>query len=135
MCIGKISSQMLSKQSMYGVTLYGSSGLSSGLDPRQKANMFWSSLVGEIHVLHNAVRSYIIQYIMYCTGELGYDGPLYDGFLHMMDDILGTSALHIKYSSYVYDGFGIWRTNFPGPIESVISKFTCISIWQDIMYN
>ena len=60
------------------------------------------------------------------TGELGYDGPLYDGFLHMTDDILGPSPMHIKYSSYVCDGFCIWRTNFPGPIESVISKFTCI---------
>ena len=60
------------------------------------------------------------------TGELGYDGPLYNGFLHMTDDMLGTSPMHIKYSSYVYDGFCIWRTHFPGPIESVISKFTCI---------
>ena len=59
------------------------------------------------------------------TGELGYDGPLYDGFLHMTDDMLGPSPLQIKYSSYVYDGFCILRTNFPGPIESVISKFTC----------
>ena len=41
------------------------------------------------------------------TGELGYDGPLYDGFLHMMDDMLGPSLMHIKYSSYVYDGFCI----------------------------
>ena len=39
--------------------------------------------------------------------------------------MLGLSPMHIKYSSYVYDGFCIWRTNFPGPIESVISKFTC----------
>ena len=38
-----------------------------------------------------------------CTGELGYDGPLYDGFLHMTDDRLGPSPMHIKYSSYVYD--------------------------------
>ena len=59
------------------------------------------------------------------TGELGYDGPLYDGFLHMTDDMLGPSPMHIKYSSYVYDRFCIRRTNFPGPIESVISKFTC----------
>ena len=59
------------------------------------------------------------------TGELGYDGPLYDGFLHMTDNMLGHSPMHIKYLSYVYDGFCIWRTNFPGPIESVISKFTC----------
>ena len=36
------------------------------------------------------------------TGELGYDGPLYDGFLHMTDDMLGPSLMHIKYSSYVY---------------------------------
>ena len=41
------------------------------------------------------------------TGELGYDGPLYDGLLHMTDDMLGPSPMHIKYSSYVYDGFCI----------------------------
>ena len=41
------------------------------------------------------------------TGELGYDGPLYDGFLHMTDDMLGSSPIHIKYSSYVYDRFCI----------------------------
>ena len=41
------------------------------------------------------------------TGELGYDGPLYDGFLHKTDDMLGHSPMHIKYSSYVYDGFCI----------------------------
>ena len=41
------------------------------------------------------------------TGELGYDRPLYDGPLHMTDDMLGPSQLHIKYSSYVYDGFCI----------------------------
>ena len=41
------------------------------------------------------------------TGELGYDGPLYDGFLHMTDDMLGPSLMHIKYLSYVYDGFCI----------------------------
>ena len=40
-------------------------------------------------------------------GELGYDGPLYDGFLHMTDDMLGPSPMHIMYSSYVYDGFCI----------------------------
>ena len=66
------------------------------------------------------------------TGELGYDGPLYDGFLHMTDDMLGPSPMHIKYSSYVYDGYCIWRTNFPGPIESVISKFTCSSVLMNI---
>ena len=41
------------------------------------------------------------------TGKLGYDGPLYDGFLHMTDDMLGPSPMHIMYSSYVYDGFCI----------------------------
>ena len=41
------------------------------------------------------------------TGELGYDGPLYDGSLHMTDDMLGPSPMHITYSSYVYDGFCI----------------------------
>ena len=41
------------------------------------------------------------------TGEPGYDGPLYDGFLHMTDDMLGPSPMHINYSSYVYDGFCI----------------------------
>ena len=46
----------------------------------------------------------------------------------MTDDMLGPSPMHIKYSSYVYDGFCIQRTNFPGPIESVISKFTCICL-------
>ena len=35
------------------------------------------------------------------TGELGYDRPLYDGFLHMTDDMLRPSPMHIKYSSYV----------------------------------
>ena len=41
------------------------------------------------------------------AGELGYDGPLYGRFLHMTDDMLGPSPMHIKYSSYVYDGFCI----------------------------
>ena len=40
-------------------------------------------------------------------GELGYDGPLYDGKLHTTDDMLDPSPMHIKYSSYVYDGFCI----------------------------
>ena len=35
------------------------------------------------------------------TGELGYDGPLYDGLLSMTDDMLGPNPLHIKYVSYV----------------------------------
>ena len=41
------------------------------------------------------------------TGELGYDGPLYGGLLAMTDDMLGPSHMHIKYVSYVYDGFCI----------------------------
>ena len=45
-------------------------------------------------------------YLIY-TGELGYDRPLYDGFLHMTDNMLGPSPMHIKYLSYVYDGFCI----------------------------
>ena len=61
------------------------------------------------------------------TGELGYDGLLYDRLLSMTDDMLGPSPMHIKYVSYVYDGFCIRRTNFPGPIESVISRFTSIT--------
>ena len=69
------------------------------------------------------------------TGELGYDGPLYDGFLHMTDDMLGPSPMHIKYSSYVYDGFCIWQNNFPGPIESVISKFTCTKSFDFSWYS
>ena len=52
---------------------------------------------------------YIYVHILLCmyeyTCELGYDGPLYDGFLHMTDDMLGPSPMHIKYSSYVYDQF------------------------------
>ena len=42
---------------------------------------------------------------MHNTGELGYDEPLYDRFLHMTDGMLGPSPMHVKYSSYVYDGF------------------------------
>ena len=45
--------------------------------------------------------------VMKCTGELGYDGPLYDGFLHMTDDMLCPSPMHIKDLSYVYDRFCI----------------------------
>ena len=53
---------------------------------------------------------YNIELLSTGTGELGYDGPLYDGFLHMTDNMLGPSSMHIKYSSYVcttdfaYDG-------------------------------
>ena len=37
----------------------------------------------------------ISEYDCGSTGELGYDGPLYDGSLHMMDDMLGPSLMHI----------------------------------------
>ena len=30
------------------------------------------------------------------TGELGYDGPLYDGFLHMTDDMLGLIITEVR---------------------------------------
>ena len=33
----------------------------------------------------------------YNIGELGYDGPLFNGFLHMTDDMLGPSPINIKY--------------------------------------
>ena len=41
------------------------------------------------------------------TGELGYDGPLYNRLLSMTYDMLGPSHMHIKYVSYVYDRFCI----------------------------
>ena len=41
------------------------------------------------------------------TGELGYDRLLNDGLLYMTEDMLGPNPMHIKYSSYVYDGFCI----------------------------
>ena len=52
------------------------------------------------------IYMYIYIYQTY-TGKLGYDRPLYDGFLHMTDNMLGPSLMHIKYLSYVYDGFCI----------------------------
>ena len=50
---------------------------------------------------------FVYIYINIYTCELGYDGPLYDGLLQMTDNILGPSPMHIKYVSYVYDGFCI----------------------------
>ena len=41
------------------------------------------------------VRISSIQQFYIDTGELGYDGPLYDGFLHMTDDMLGPSPMHM----------------------------------------
>ena len=55
----------------------------------------------------SALEGLIYRYMFSTTGELGYDGPLYDRFLHMTDDMLGPSRMHIKYSSYVYDRFRI----------------------------
>ena len=60
------------------------------------------------------------------TDDLGFDRPLYDRILPMTDDMLRPDPMHIKYVSYVYDRFCILRTNFPGPIESLISKFAYI---------
>ena len=55
------------------------------------------------------IRIFCIEILkmFHVTGKFGYDRPLYDGFLHMTDDVLGPSQMHIKYSSYVYDGFCI----------------------------
>ena len=43
------------------------------------------------------------------VAHLRYDGPLYNRFWHMTDDMLGPSPMHIKYSSYtcIYNGFCI----------------------------
>ena len=42
------------------------------------------------------------------SGELGYDGPLYDGFSHMTDDMLGprciSSIRHMYTTDFAYDG-------------------------------
>ena len=68
---------------------------------------------GSVNALLPAMLAYVLRsqnehiYVYIYTGELGYDGPLYDRFLHMTDDMLGPSPMHIMYSSYVYDGFCI----------------------------
>ena len=64
--------------------------------------VLWLSLVEAIYIIYNRNMK-----LNEGTGELGYDGPLYDGFSHMKDDMLGPSPMHIKYLSYVYDGFCI----------------------------
>ena len=58
--------------------------------------------VFEISVVKNLekVNSSILARVVHCTGELGYDGPLYDGSLSLPDDMLGPSPVHIKYVSY-----------------------------------
>ena len=45
-------------------------------------------------LMQNIVRVYKL---VTHTGELGYDGPLYDGLLAMTDDMLGPSPMHINY--------------------------------------
>ena len=83
---------------------YIDQGLSQDLEtgwPKLASVKYWGILF--IKGDHNILR---LQPKI-CTGELGYDGPLYDGFLHMTDDMLGPSPMHIKYSSYVYDRFCI----------------------------
>ena len=71
------------------------------------------------------------------TGELRIWRTMYctNFFLHMTNDMLGPNPMHIKYSSYVYDGFCIYWANFPGPIESVISKFTCSIFFMRLVAN
>ena len=65
-----------------------------------------------INTQSNTVVDEIINHVLfglffYYTGELGYDRPLYDGLMSMIDDLLGPSPMHIKYVSYVYEGFCI----------------------------
>ena len=61
----------------------------------------------ELSILYCTVKILKVPIPKCATGELGYDRPLYDKFLHMTDDMLGPSPMHIKYSSYVFDGFRI----------------------------
>ena len=85
------------------VTLEGSlSRVAANLDNTQTT----TTLLAPTHDMGNEIIT-CTSYVPYHTGERGYDGPLYDRFLHMMDDMLGTSPMHIKYSSYVYDRFCI----------------------------
>ena len=50
---------------------------------------------------------YFIFFVLCYTGELGYDGPLYDKFLHMKDDMLRPTPMDVKYMSYLYNVFSI----------------------------
>ena len=56
---------------------------------------------------HAASRRSVAAFTAY-TGELGYDGPLYDRLLAMTDDMLGPSPMHIK---YVY-----WTMHMPDSV-------------------
>ena len=50
-------------------------------------------IVSKVYVrFANIQHSGVYQYVF--TGELGYDGPLYDGLLS--DDMLGPSPMHMK---------------------------------------
>ena len=40
-----------------------------------------------------SVNSIVLISVFRNTGELGYDGPLYDRFLHMTDNMLGPSPI------------------------------------------
>ena len=50
----------------------------------------------------------LLEMFTFTTGELGYDGPLYNRLLSMTYNMLGLSPTHIKYVSYVYDGLCIY---------------------------
>ena len=65
---------------------------------------YWKTLINGQSFTNSMLRLFFTQIN---TGELGYDGPLYDGYSHMTGDMLGSSQMHIKYSSYVYDRFCI----------------------------
>ena len=70
-----------------------------------------------LNFLHRNRYSYNIQANLHMTDHCTPDFCLWRSIC----------LLHIKYVPYVWDGRCIWRTNFPGPIESVICKFACIT--------
>ena len=61
----------------------------------QAGNAFLICDIGSC--LPSSIATQAMNIVHHGTGELGYDGPLYDGFLHMTDDMLGPSPMHIKY--------------------------------------
>ena len=78
-----------------------------------RIGMKWSKWKGPWNThthTHTHTQMTLAAYLCINTGELGYDGPLYDRYLHMTDEMLGPSPMHIKYSSF--DRLSIWRTNF-----------------------
>ena len=58
-----------------------------------------ASAWGHMGTRTNLIGDWVTQgsRIIYITGELGYDGPLYDRLLAMTDDMLGPSPIHINY--------------------------------------